>query len=86
MNTEGWSLQKLLINAGELLDELELGDEVTDKVEEKVIKLFKEAYCAQLGHEVQPDHCNRPEHNFCIICMEKRPGEAKRSGPSIKHG
>lgn len=78
MNTEGWSLQKLLINTGELLDELELGDEKTNKIEEKVIKLFKKAYCAQLGHAVQADHCNRPEHDYCVVCMEQRPGEAER--------
>lgn len=35
-------------------------------------------YCWLWGHDPGADQCDRPEHDFCVICMKKTPGKAVR--------
>lgn len=47
---------------------LDLIDNITEPIEEAI-----KDYCRQLGHEVVPDQCEKPEHDFCVYCGEKCP-------------
>ncbi len=33
-------------------------------------------YCWLTGHAPERDQCNRPEHDFCIVCSKSLPGRA----------
>lgn len=32
--------------------------------------------CEGLGHQPTRDQCNRPEHDYCVWCRAKTPGQA----------
>lgn len=70
LNTDGWTLQKLLMCCddllGELYDEKVFSDEGFDAIDTRVIKKLKAAYCAERGHKVVKDHCDLPEHDSWI--------------------
>jgi len=45
-------------------DPLKLQIEFEDK--------FAEIVCRNLGHKMVPDHCGKPEHDYCEICHARR--------------
>lgn len=47
-------------------------DHVGSAIEEPI----KRAVCAARGHEVIPDQCNKPEHDWCVLCGDRFPGQA----------
>lgn len=32
--------------------------------------------CSAIGHQPIPDHCGKPEHDFCARCRAPTPGQA----------
>lgn len=32
--------------------------------------------CRDFGHEPTPDHCGIPDHDYCLWCLARTPGEA----------
>ena len=33
---------------------------------------FAEVFCNSRGHELVPDQCGKPEHDFCVMCNQTR--------------
>jgi hypothetical protein len=44
-------------------------DAITDKVQDAAMAVV----CAEYGHCVEDDHCGKPEHRYCLICMKRMP-------------
>lgn len=53
---------------------LDLPQDQQDTIEEIVERTGREL-CGVVGHEATRDQCNRPEHDFCLWCLEPMPGQ-----------
>ena len=47
---------------------LDLMDSITDPIDDAIRE-----YCKELGHEVVPDQCGKPEHDLCVYCRTACP-------------
>jgi hypothetical protein len=45
---------------------LDLDEEAETDAEFEAIEAAIKFFCVRLGHEIVPDQCNKPEHNYCI--------------------
>ncbi len=50
-----------------------------DRIEAILGRAAREV-CKVVGHESTPDHCGKPEHDYCVHCQAQTPGEAARHG------
>jgi hypothetical protein len=46
---------------------VQLEDEIGLRIDEIQSKL-----CAVIGHEFIPDHCGKPEHDYCAHCRARK--------------
>lgn len=35
---------------------------------------FRRLICEYAGHDIGPDHCGKPEHDYCYRCLRGRVG------------
>lgn len=54
-----------------------LSESAEDAVQDFTYKLLAK-FCETLGHESIADQCGRPEHDYCKLCNDTTPGQAKR--------
>lgn len=40
------------------------GDDLLDRIEAAVNVIL----CAEYGHDIENDHCGKPEHRYCVHC------------------
>lgn len=52
------------------------GDAGHDWYENHVLVPIKALVCGIRGHDVIPDQCGKPEHDYCMTCMARFPGQA----------
>lgn len=57
---------------------LALPDDQQDAIE-RVIEQASQALCQIAGHEPVPDQCGIPDHDLCVWCQTRTPGQAARS-------
>lgn len=55
------------------------------KLRAAVEALDDDAICAIVGHKIGPDHCGKPEHDYCFRCGEQAAALA-RSEPERREG
>jgi len=53
-------------------------DAECERMETLLVEPLLKLICQHVGHQVIPDHCRKPEHDYCNRCRETRPGEAVR--------
>lgn len=53
-----------------------LSDEFWDWWDETIEKPVLALVCEVDGHSPTRDHCGRPEHDHCAVCMTPMPGSA----------
>lgn len=57
-----------------------------DKIE-NLADEFGRAVCAVVGHQPTQDHCGIPDHDHCLWCQARTPGQAERaSATSLSPG
>jgi hypothetical protein len=52
-------------------------DRIAEDLSE-VIDELQVSFCQYLGHSPEEDQCGKPEHDYCIWCEERTPGQASR--------
>jgi len=55
------------------LDAVEVTSPEIDELDELMNRLMGKL-CAVVGHQAIPDHCNKPEHDYCEWCRVTVPG------------
>lgn len=54
------------------------GSEIPVALSEEIDRL-QAAFCEYLGHAPESDACDKPEHDYCLWCEERTPGQAQRA-------
>ena len=49
-----------------------------DECAEKLIEPLHKLICSKVGHAPIMDHCTKPEHDYCLACGDRTPGQAER--------
>lgn len=54
-----------------------ISEEAHNAIENRLMAV-RRGWCETIGHDVVQDHCGMPEHDYCMTCQQRRPGEAAR--------
>lgn len=64
-----------LINDGAWMDEVP--SPAVDAVGNVLDPILMALLCQHAGHDVVSDNCGMPEHDYCIRCQQRFPGQSQ---------